>query len=258
MGTTRLSAEFLFEHYVTDKKSTVEISKLLSCYPEQVRRALKKHNIPVRSKSKASRNFYKQGGENSRKGYQFTEEEKEKASIVAKEYWLSDNSADAREKISKSSAAMWETKTDEEKRAIVAKLHAACRVASQEGSKAQRKIADILRHKYKNHVMEGVTELAGIGNLEVDIALPRKGIIIEVDGITHFEQVYSDDRYERAQEHDARKNEIMTSAGWSVIRVRLVCERYSVGSCLLVCEKLNKMITEKNYEKQGVNYVEMH
>lgn len=257
MGTTKLTAGFLLQHYAKEKKSTVEISKLVGCYPEQVRRALKKHNIPVRSKSKASKNFYKQGGENSRKGYEFTEEEKERASIVAKQYWLSDESAEAKEKISVSSAAMWEGKTDDEKKEVVARLHAACRVASQEGSKAQRKIADLLRKKYNYNVMEGVTTLAGIGDLEVDIALPAKGIIIEVDGITHFEHVYSDNRYERAQEADARKNDIMTSAGWSVIRVKLVCERFSVGSCLLVCEKLNKMILEKSYNKKSVCYVEM-
>jgi len=257
MGTNQLSVEFLMEHYVQDKKSTVAISKLAGCYPEQVRRALKKHNIPVRSKSKASRNFYKQGGENSRKGYQFTEDEKERASIIAKEYWLSDDSADAKEKISESSRAMWEGKTKEEKDEIVARLHAACRVASQQGSKAQRKIADILVSKYGYNVMSGVTQLAGIGDLEVDIALPAKGIVIEVDGITHFEHVYSDNRYERAQEADGRKNDIMTSAGWSVIRVRLVCERYSVGSCLMVCEKLNKMIEKKSYNKKSVTYVEM-
>jgi len=257
MGTNQLSADFLHQHYTKGKKSTVEISKMVGCYPEQVRRALKKHNIPVRSKSKASKNFYSQGGENSRKGYEFTEEEKERASIIAKEYWLSEQSANAKAKISESSSAMWDKKTDKEKQEVVARLHAACRIASQQGSKAQRKIAEILDTKYGYTVMNGVTTLAGIGDLEVDIALPEQGIVIEVDGITHFEQVYSDNRYERAQEADARKNDIMTGAGWSVIRVQLVCERYSVGSCLIVCEKLHKMITEKNYEKRGVIYVEM-
>jgi very-short-patch-repair endonuclease len=257
VGREQLTVEFLQKHYVKDKKSTVAIAKMIGGYPEQVNRALKKFGLPIRSKSKASRNFYKQGGENSRKGYQFTEEEKDKASIVAKDYWLSDASADAKAKISKSSQAMWNDKTDQEKAEAVARLHAGCRVASQQGSRAQKKIAEILRTKYGYATMEGVTELAGIGNLEVDIALPQDGLIIEVDGITHFKQVYSDNRYERAQEHDKRKNDIMTGAGWSVIRVQLTCERYSKGACLKVCEKLNKMISEKNYAKRDVSYVEM-
>jgi len=182
MGTTLLTVDFLLKHYVEDKKSTVEISKLANCYPEQIRRALKKHNIPVRSKSKASRNFYKQGGENSRKGYEFTEQEKEKASITAKEYWLSEDSTDAKERISESSKIMWEGKTDEEKQKTVSRLHAACRLASQNGSKAELKVVEILTEKYGYHVLRGVTQLAGIGELEVDIALPREGIIIEIDG----------------------------------------------------------------------------
>ncbi len=257
MSKNQLTIEFLTEHYTKSKKSTVEIAKLAECYPEQVRRALKKHNIPVRSKSKASRNFYNKGGENSRKGYKFSESEKERASIIAKEYWLSDDSSEARSKIAESSAAMWDLKTDEEKKETVSRLHQACRLASQQGSKAQRMIAELLRTKYGFSVMEGVTQLAGIGNLEVDIAIPSKAIIIEVDGITHFEDVYSDNRYERAQEHDKKKNDIMTGAGWSVIRVRLVCERYSKGSCLIVCDKLNKIISEKTYKNRDITYIEM-
>jgi len=257
MSTNKLTADFLLKHYVKDKKSTVAIAKLIGCYPEQIRRALKKFGIPVRTKSKASRNFYKQGGENSRKGYQFTEEEKEQASITAKEYWLSDDSQTAKQKISVSSRHMWDGKSSKEKQEIVKRLHAACRIASKEGSKAEHTIADILIQKYGYHVTTGVTELAGIGNLEIDIALPQNGIIIEVDGITHFEDVYSDNRYERAQEHDKRKNEIMTVAGWSVIRIKLICERYSRGSCLLVCQELDEMIKNKSYKKHGVSYLDM-
>jgi very-short-patch-repair endonuclease len=257
MGRNQLTVDFLLREYGEKKKSTVEIANMVGCYPEQVRRALKKHGIPVRSKSKASRNFYDKGGENSRKGYKFTEAERERASVVAKEYWLSEDSEEAKDKISTSSRNMWEQKTDAEKQETVARLHQACRLASQQGSKAQRTIADILAKKYKYVVLTGVTELVGIGNLEIDIALPEKGIIIEVDGITHFEDVYSDNRYERAQEHDRKKNDVLTSAGWSVIRVRLVCERYSRGSCFLVCEKLHDMIENKEYQNRGVTYTEM-
>ena len=257
MGRKQLTPDFLHKHYVTDKKSTVAIAKMLGCYPEQVRRALKKYHIPVRTKSTASRNFYDQCGINSRKGYEFSQQEKDDASINAKNWWLSDESEEARAKISKSSKSMWDGKTKSEKAEVVARLHQACRIASQEGSKAEKKIAEILNTRYGYKVLTGVTELAGIGNLEVDIALPELGIIIEVDGITHFEDVYSDNRYERAQEHDAKKNDIMNGAGWSVIRVQLVCERYSVGSCLLICDKLDKTIQQQTYEKRGVCYVEM-
>lgn len=257
MGTKRLTLEFLKKHYVEDKKSTVEISKMVGCYPEQVRRALKKYGLKIRSKAKASRNFYEKGGENSRKGYKFTDEEREQASINAKYYWLSPDSNEARYKISRSSQAMWDEKSEAEKAEIVARLHQACRVASQYGSKAQRKVAEILSQKYGYGVLTGVTTLAGIGELEVDIAIPEHGVIIEIDGITHFEDIYSDDRYERAQEADARKNSIMTGAGWSVIRVRLVCERYSVGSCLLTCANLDDMIKGKKYKKRGVVYLNM-
>jgi very-short-patch-repair endonuclease len=257
MASNKLTADFLLKHYVQDQKSTVEIAEILNCYPEQIRRALKKFNIPVRTKAKASRNFYENGGINSRKGYEFSPEEKERASIIAKEYWLSDDSEDAREKISESSRTLWEQKSKDERQATISRLHQACREASKYGSKAQRRIAEVLNSKYGYKTQTGMTTIVGIGNLEVDIAIPREGIVIEVDGITHFEDVYSDNRYERAQEHDQKKNDILTGAGWSVIRVKLVCERYSNGSCLIVCDKLNKMMKEKSYNKKGITYVEM-
>jgi hypothetical protein len=256
MGRNQLTAEFLHTYYVQQQKSTVEISKMTETYPEQVRRALKKYNIPVRSRSKASRNFYENGGENARKGYKFTEQEKEVASLIAKEFWLSGDSSEARKKISKSSKKMWENVSDEEKKEIVARLHQACRLASINGSKTQIHIAELLQNKYGYEVLTGVTQLVGIGNLEVDIALPAKSIVIEVDGITHFDDVYSDNRFERAQEHDARKNNILNQAGWSVIRVQLMCERYSKGSCLMVCQKLDEMIKTGDFEKNNVTYIE--
>jgi len=257
MGQNKLTPEFLLKHYVQEQKSTVEIAEMLGCYPEQIRRALKKFGIPVRTKAKASRNYYANGGVNARKDYKFSEEEKERASIIAKEYWLSDESEDARNRISESSRNLWEQKSKDERRETVSRLHQACREASKYGSKAQRRIAEILRKKYGYNVMTGVTELVGIGNLEVDIALPKNGIIIEVDGITHFEDVYSDNRYERAQEHDKKKNDIMTAAGWSVIRVQLVCERYSNGSCLMVCEDIHNIIQSNKYPKKDVLYLQM-
>ncbi len=257
MGTRQLTAEFLYKHYVQDKKSTVAIAKLAGCFPNQVNRALKKFGIPVRTKSKASRNFYDQGGENSRKGYKFTDEEKERAAISGKDFWLSGDSKEARDRISQASQNMWDKRTEKERKATVARLHKACRVASQEGSKAQRKVAEILETKYGYAVMTSLTSLVGIGDLEVDIGLPEHAIAIEIDGITHSKEVYSDDRYERAQEADARKNRILNSAGWSVIRVELVCQRYSVGSCLMMCEQLDAMIREKKYKKNDVSHVKM-
>ncbi len=258
MGKERLTADFLLKEYVENEKSTVAIAKATGTYPEQVRRALKKHNIPVRSRSKASRTFYKNGGVNARKGYEFTEEEKERASITAKEFWLSEESEDARKKIAKASKKYWKTVPKSEKKKIVERLHQACREASQKGSKAQLTLAAILAEKYDYYVQTGVVQIAGLGDLEVDIALPHEGIAIEVDGITHFEDVYSDDRFERAQEADQRKNDQLTGVGWSVIRVQLHCERFSRGSCLLAAEQLHEMINEKNYDKNGVSFVEMH
>lgn len=258
MGLSKLTADLLLKEYVENQKSTVAIAKITGSYPEQVRRALKKYNIPIRTRSKASQNFYENGGINARKGYKFSEEEKEQASVNSKEYWLSEDSNEARKKIAKASKRYWKTVSKSEKSAIIERLHLACRKASKEGSKAQLTVAAILAEKYDYYVETGVVQIAGIGDLEVDITLPHEGIAIEVDGITHFEEVYSDNRYDRAQEADARKNEKLTNVGWSVIRIQLHCERFSKGSCLISCKELHEMIENKTYNKNDVTILEMH
>ena len=258
MSKKQLTYEFLYEEYVVKGRSTVSISKELGIFPEQCRRALKKFKIPIRSRSKASKNFYEKGGQNSRKGYKFSEEEKKQAAINSKEYWLSEDSERAREKISKASKKYWKTVSKAEKKEIIAKLHQACRKASQEGSKAQLTLATILAEDYDYFVQTGFVQLAGIGDLEVDILLPNEGIAIEVDGITHFEQIYSDNRYERAQEADKRKNKILIDSGWTVLRVQLYCERFSKGSCLITAAEIHNLIKDKSFKKNSVNFVEMH
>jgi very-short-patch-repair endonuclease len=257
MSSKKITADFLLREYVEKKRSTSEIAQEVGCFPEQIRRALRRFNIPVRSRIQASHNFYDNGGENARKGYQFSEKEKETASISAKEYWLSNASKEARAKIAEKSQAYWDTVSDDEKQAIIERLHRACREAAANGSKAQRMIEKILKDKYHYVTMLGVVQIAGIGDLEVDIALPGVGIAIEVDGITHFRDVYSDDRYERAMEADKRKNDILTRAGWSVVRIVLKCDRYSKGACLMVCDKLHKMIEAKDYAKKSVSFIDM-
>lgn len=256
MSKQQLTAEYLYEEYVKKQRSTVDIAKQWGIFPEQCRRLLKKHKIPIRDKSTASKTFYENGGINPRKGHKCTPEEKEKTALAAKEYWNTAEGKKAKRRVSKASKKMWESVTDSKKQEIISNLHRACREASQEGSKSQKQIAKILREKYNYKVMSSVREIAGIGNLEVDIALPQHAIAIEVDGLTHYEDVFSDNRYERAQKHDAKKNNILTSYGWSVIRVRLTAPRYSLASALLAAEQLHNLIQTNKYNKKGVTYID--
>lgn len=56
-------------------------------------------------------------------------------------------------------------------------------------------------------------------DLEIDIFLPDMGLAIEVDGVTHSEEVYGAEHLQKRKFADSKKNGLLLSAGYSIIRV---------------------------------------
>ena len=255
---SKLTVQYLMKEYVKDGKSTSEIAKQLKCHPEKVRRALKKHGIPVRSKKQAANNFYEQGGVNARAGYKFTDEEKEANAIRAKEFYLYDERAEeVKQKLSALAKKQWDKVSEDERKKIAKRLHQASHEASKHGSKAEIKIAELLHTKYEWMTMHHVKQIPGIGDLECDIVLPQKKVVIEVDGVVHRDAIFDEKRLEDAIKRDKKKDDILTGFGWKVIRVKVVCDKYSLGSCLMVTEKIDSLLRSKKLSKKQIHHMEM-
>jgi very-short-patch-repair endonuclease len=254
----KLTLNYLMKEYVDKGKSTSEIAKSLKCHPEKVRRALKKHGIPVRNKAQAAQNFYEQGGVNARKGYTFTDEEKEANALRAKEFYLHDERAnEVKEKLSKLAKKQWDKISDKERKKIAKRLHQASHEASKHGSKAELKLAELLHDKYDWMTMQKVKQIPGIGDLECDIVLPEKKVVIEVDGVVHRDAIFDEKRLKDAKDRDKKKNDILTAFGWKVIRIKVLCEKYSLGSCLMTAEKIDNLLNSKKLEQGKVFHMEM-
>jgi len=58
-----------------------------------------------------------------------------------------------------------------------------------------------------------------LGRQEIDIHLVDYKIAIEVDGLSHFKNIYGDVRLAESQERDARKNQRLAELGFLLYRV---------------------------------------
>ena len=58
-----------------------------------------------------------------------------------------------------------------------------------------------------------------LGRQEIDVHLVDYKIAIEVDGLSHFKNIYGDVRLAESQERDARKNQRLAELGFLLYRV---------------------------------------
>ena len=130
--------DFIIDAYVTEKKSTYEISQELGTYPNKIRRALKKFGVELRDKSSAQSQAIKSGRhKHPTKGKVRSEEERLKISEGMSVHWTD---MDDQERLRRSEMAkkQWEEMTDEEKFELRRAAAEAVRRAAKEGSKVEK------------------------------------------------------------------------------------------------------------------------
>ena len=184
-------------------------------------RFMKKHGITARNKAQAQKNFLKDS-DHQMKGRKHTDETKKKISKGLGKFWdsLSD---DERQALKKEIGSAWKRKwaamSDNERKTMMEGLAAKAKEAAGGGSRLERYIAEELR-KRGYVVEERSTNYTAGKSFEVDIALPTQRIAIEVDGPTHFLEIYGKEHLEQQQERDARKDDLVMSGGYSMLRIR--------------------------------------
>lgn len=113
----------------------------------------------------------------------------------------------------------WESMSSDERQKTLSKLNEASRSQQGNGSRFERFLASELR--LRGYVVEERTHnYMPSARFEVDIALPKQRVMIEVDGPTHFIDLYESDALERQQQRDGSKNSYLTNAGFKVLRIR--------------------------------------
>jgi very-short-patch-repair endonuclease len=184
-------------------------------------RFMKKHGISSRDKKQAQKNYLRDN-QHQMAGRKHTEETRRKISQGLGEFWdsLSDEETTAlKQKIGSAWKRKWEGMSDVERRIMMEELSSKAKEAQGGGSRLERFIAEELR-KRGYTVEERSTNYTAGKAFEIDIALPAEQIAIEVDGPTHFMAIYGEEHLAQQQARDARKDELVKSTGYSMLRIR--------------------------------------
>lgn len=203
--------------YEQEMKSPYEIAKQFNTYPNKVRSLLKRYGVQLRDKSEAQKNFLNQGGEHPTKGKPRTKEEKERIGKSVHNKWnrLSKEEKDRRVELNKKA---WDELSDEDKKEMQRRAHVAIRKTAREGSKLEKGIYSLLL----KDGFDTTFHFDGIAygeQLELDIFLHSDRIVLEIDGISHYEPIWGEDALQKQQESDRKKNGLLISKGVYVIRL---------------------------------------
>lgn len=225
---------WLEEQFVKKERSTSDIAKELELFPMQVRRACKKFGFALRDKSTAQSLNLEHNG-HPLQGVERSEAEKEKISMGIQSHWESLSDAERANKkleVAKRIKNAWASKDEDDKKETIKKLNSNKNKASREGSKLEKMIiAELLKHGI--HAESRATHYVSDEKFEIDIAIYKDSLAIEVDGPTHWDSIYGEENLKKVKEKDSRKDKMLNGLGWKVLRLidksnnptRAVCRR---------------------------------
>lgn len=204
--------------YVNEKQNATDIAKYFKTYPNKILRALKYLKIDVRTKSEIQSELLSSGKVvHPTKGKNLTEETKQKISKSSHQKWL-EKSDDAKEQFRLQKKTAWENRTQTEKDYFTTKSVKAIIKSAKDGSKAEKKIMEILRLAGYNplHHHKPLEN----NKLEVDILLRENNVAIEIDGPSHYLPIWGDENLERVVKADTEKNGILILKNFCIIRIK--------------------------------------
>ena len=207
--------------YQDDGLSMRKVAEELNVPLASLSRFMKKVGISSRDKAQAQKNYLKTN-DHQMQGRKHKEETKRQISKGLGKFWdnLSDEEAnEIKRKIGSAWKRKWESMSEAERKNTMQQLANKAKEAQGNGSRLERFIAEELR-KRGYLVEERSTNYTAGKSFEVDIALPKQMIAIEVDGPTHFLPIYGEEHLAEQQERDGRKDDMIMSAGYNVLRIR--------------------------------------
>lgn len=214
-----LSKELITQYY-NQGLSLRKISSLVGVPLATLYVFMAKNKIPMRDKSKAQKQYLSEN-DHPMLGKEHSDETKQKISKSLEGFWdgLSDQEKEAyKEKMGAAWKNKWASLSKKEKANIIEMLS-----AKSKETKGSSKFEKFLAQAFKDAgfiVEEKTANYTPGQQFEVDIALPQVGIMIEVDGPTHFKPIYGEEALKLQQGRDNRKNDILLGARLQVLRIR--------------------------------------
>lgn len=247
--------EILVELYHNQGMSWANIGTLTKTYANKVRRDAKKLGVASRNKSEAQKKALSSGRHpHPTKDVGHTDEAKLKISESIADVWdgLSDKEREARKLDAK---RRWAMKSPEEIKAFRDAAGEGVRKAAKEGSALEKFLLEALiteGYRVVFHKEEWVIR----SKLQMDLYLPEQNVCLEVDGPSHFEDIWGEDQLSKNQQRDAQKTGLLLERGMCIIRVRQtqsLSQKYKRDTLANVLDKLKSI--EKSFPPRGKRHI---
>jgi very-short-patch-repair endonuclease len=238
--------KLIIREYEQNHKSFQQIAKDHSTYANKVRRDAKKFQIKIRDKSEAQKNALQTGAHiHPTKGKKRNDEVKAKIGLGVLNSWesLSDVEIDNRKLKAKK---QWESLSEDQKQGMLSSANKAVRESSKTGSKLEKfLLAELLRGGYRVEFHK--EQLLSNTKLQMDMFIPSLGIVIEIDGPSHFLPIWGEQTLGKNIKYDNKKAGLILGKGYVLIRIKQTKD-FSKTRGLLIYENLSKII--KNIENK--------
>lgn len=198
-----------------------QIASALGAPLATLSRFMKKNGITSRDKADAQKNYLKDH-EHQMSGKKHSATTKQKISKGLGEFWdklSDDDKEELKRKIGGAWRRKWQQMSDNDRRFMMESLSTKAKETQGQGSRLERFIAEELRKRGYTVEERSVNYTAG-RQFEVDIALPKERIALEIDGPTHFLPIHGEEHLAQQQERDARKDELILGMGYNMVRIR--------------------------------------
>lgn len=213
----QLTKEFLEQELAV--KTARQVAEEQNTYPNKIIRLARKFNIAIKDKSESQKLAVKTGRlKPPMLGKTHKNETKNKISEQRHNAWETQKeSPDYEELVQKHRDAFLNRDKDE-----ITEMHKkaakAIRATRKDGSKLERFLMNSLRdagYSPEFHVKDALSQQ----DLEIDIYLPELMVAIEVDGVTHDENIYGEDHLNKRRYADSKKNGLLLVNGFTIIRI---------------------------------------
>ena len=250
------SKDDLYQLYCVECLSWDEIAKKYNTYPNKVRRDAAKFGIESRTKAHAQILALDKGrATHPTEGKKRSEATKIKISNTLAINWA-ELSKD--EKLARATQAreQWSNMTNEERKAFQKASAIAIRKAAVEGSKLEKYLyLELLKagHEVEFHKERVLANQ----NLHLDLFLPKIGVAIEVDGLSHFEPIWGEETLQKNKQADHTKAGLLLNAGAILIRVqctkKTMSQKYQRDILLNILETLEKLKIDRSQRYITIN-----
>lgn len=191
---------FMMRHH-TENMTIRALAKEAGVHPNQLRRAMIRAGVEIKSKSNSMKDAFKAGNLKAKSGFSLSESHKDAISKANKGKIVGLRNTTNNFIIKQKSAAQGKSAMKN-------------REAAKKGSKFERILIDKL--KGLSYAVNGQHKL---GDYKIDLFLPAYNLAIEIDGPAHREAIYGPDKLESSKAKDKAKDQAMKQMGMTIIRI---------------------------------------